>query len=214
MRYALGMRLLQFHYSPFAAKLRTILKLKNLACEVVDVPYLDRSELVKLTGNLYVPVLQDGETVISDSARIVQYLEKKGGPTMYGDPLAPVLEQWADEYFEEVAFKLACPGLEEKMGRDQGLEAKALFRLIKERRYGSGIIAQWKRDEAQWREQTLNLLQPVVETLKKRAWLLGDAPSVADAAVAGQLTMVEFAFPEFVAKHAPSLSGWYAKLKF
>ncbi|MFT3713461.1 MAG: glutathione S-transferase family protein [Archangium sp.] len=207
------MRLLQFTYSPFAAKLRTILKLKNLACELVDVPYLDRSELVKLTGALYVPVLQDGETVISDSARIVQYLEKKGGPTMYGDPLASVLEQWADEYFEEVAFKLACPGLEERMGRDQGLEAKALFRLIKERRYGSGIIAQWKRDETQYREQTLTLLQPIVDTLKKRPWLVGDSVSVADAAVAGQLTMVEFAFPEFVAKHAPSLSAWYAKLK-
>lgn len=207
------MRLLQFPYSPFAAKLRTILKLKATPCEVVDVPYLQRAELVKLTGAIYVPVLQDGETVISDSAKIARYLDAKGGPTMYGDPLAVVLEQWADEYFEEVAFKLACPGLEEKMGRDQGDEAKALFRLIKERRYGNGIIAQWKKDEAQWREQTLSLLAPIVETLKKRTWLLGDAPSIADAAVASQLTMVEFAFPEFVARNVPSLSAWYAKLR-
>jgi glutathione S-transferase len=207
------MRLLQFTYSPFAAKLRTILKLKNLACEVVDVPYLDRSELVKLTGALYVPVLQDGDVVISDSARIVEYLEKKGGPTVYGDPLASVLEQWADEYFEEVAFKLACPGLEERMGRDQGLEAKALFQLIKERRYGSGCIAQWKREEAQWREKTLTLLAPIAQTLTQRPWLVGDSASVADAALAGQLTMVEFAFPGFVATHAPALSAWYAKLR-
>lgn len=207
------MRLLQFPYSPFAAKLRTVLKLKGLECEVVDVPYLNRAELVKLTGALYVPVLHDGETVISDSARIAKHLEGKGGPTMYADPLAPVLEQWADEYFEEVAFKLACPGLEEKMGRDQGDEAKALFRLIKERRYGAGIIAQWKKDEAQWREQTLSLLQPLVLTLKQRPFVLGDAPSIADAAVAGQLTMVEFAFPGFVATHTPSLGAWYAKLK-
>ncbi len=207
------MRLLQFPYSPFAAKLRTILKLKNLACEVVDVPYLDRAELVKLTGTIYVPVLHDGDTVVSDSARIVEYLEKKGGPTVYGDPLASVLEQWADEYFEEFAFKLACPGLEERMGREQGLEAKALFTLIKERRYGAGCIAQWKRDEAQWRENTLKLLAPIAQTLTKRAWLVGESPSVADAALAGQLTMVEFAFPNFVATHVPALSAWYAKLK-
>jgi glutathione S-transferase len=171
------------------------------------------SELVKLTGAIYVPVLQDGDVVISDSARIVQYLEKKGGPTMYGDPLASVLEQWADEYFEEVAFKLACPGLEERMGRDQGLEAKALFQLIKERRYGSGCIARWRSEEAEWREKTLSLLAPIAQTLTQRPWLVGDSASVADAALAGQLTMVEFAFPGFVATHAPALTGWYAKLK-
>ena len=207
------MRLLQFSYSPFAAKVRSVLKLKGLACEVVNVPYLQRGELVRLTGGISVPVLDDGGTIVTDSARIVRHLEGKGGPSVYGDPLAVSLEQWADEFFQEVAFKLACPGLEALMGREQGDEAKALFRLIKERKYGSGALEQWKRDEAQWRAQTLELLQPVVETLKRRAWLLGDAASVGDAALAGQLTMVEFAFPDFVAEHVPTMSAWFAQLK-
>lgn len=208
-----GLRLLQFSYSPFAAKVRTVLTLKGLACEVVDVPYLQRAELVRLTGSLSVPVLDDGGTIVTDSPRIVRHLEGKGGPSVYGDPLAATFEQWADEFFEEVAFKLACPRLEALMAREQGDEAKALFRLIKERRYGSGAIEQWKRDEAQWRAQTLALLEPVVETLKRRAWLLGDSASVADAALAGQLTMVEFAFPGFVAEHLPTMCGWFEKLK-
>lgn len=206
------MRLLQFPYSPFAAKVRTVLKLKNLRCEVVNVPYLQRAELVELTGEISVPVLVDGPHVITESARIVAHLESKGGPPVLAEPLGVVLEQWADEFFQEVAFKLACPGLEARMGVDQGAEAKALFRLIKERRYGRGIIAQWKADEAKWLEQTLSLLAPVVETLKTRPFLFGAQPTVADAAVASQLTMVEFAFPGFVAQHLASARPWYESL--
>jgi glutathione S-transferase len=36
------MRLFQFSYSPFAAKVRACLELKGVAFEPVEVPYLDR----------------------------------------------------------------------------------------------------------------------------------------------------------------------------
>jgi glutathione S-transferase len=134
------MKFFQFSYSPFAAKARTCLKLKGLTCQLVEVPYTQRKELVAATGAMQVPVLVDGDRVISDSPRIVAYLEDKGGPSLSVDPLAVVFEQWADEYFEEVAFKYACPGLEDRMGEEQGEEARALFRLIKERRYGPGAV--------------------------------------------------------------------------
>jgi glutathione S-transferase len=45
-----------------------------------------RPEIVELTKTPYVPVLVDGEEVVSDSRRILQYLDWAYGPsTMNGD---------------------------------------------------------------------------------------------------------------------------------
>lgn len=207
------MRLLQFQYSPYAAKVRAVLALKRLPCEVVNVPYTARGELVALTGELSIPVLHDGDAVVSDSPRIVAYLERKGGPPLCADPLGSLIEQWADELFEETAFRLACPGLEEAMGRDQGLEARAWFRLVKERKYGAGAIARWKAEQGEWLAKTKAMLAPVEAVLKTKPYLLGDGPSIADCAVMGQLFMLEVALPGFVQEHAPALTRWYQALR-
>jgi glutathione S-transferase len=38
----------------------------------------DRPEIQELTGQLWVPVLVDGDEVIHDSKRILEYLERRG----------------------------------------------------------------------------------------------------------------------------------------
>ena len=207
------MRLLQFSYSPFAAKVRVCLKLKQLACELVEVPYTQRAELVKLAGGVGVPVLVDGSTVVTDSPRITAYLETKGGPSLREHPLAPLLEQWADHWLEETAFRLACPGLEDRMGKDQGEEARLMFRLVKERRYGAGCIGLWRGEQARYAAETKTLLAPLVEAVRATGFALGNAPSVADAAVVGQLHMVEAALPGWVASDVPALAAWFEHLR-
>lgn len=206
------MRLLQFSYSPYAAKVRTCLKLKKLECELVNIPYTQRSELVKVSGGIGVPVLEDGATIVTDSPRILEYLETKGGPSLREHPLAPVIEQWADEPFEEIAFRLACPGLEDKMGAEQGEEARLMFRLVKERRYGAGAVAAWRADQAKYSDQTKSMLQPIVEAVRANGFVLGTTPSIADAAVVGQLVMVEVALPGWVRTQVPTLMDWFEHL--
>ena len=207
------MRLFQFSYSPFAAKVRICLKLQQLECERVEVPYTDRKELVAVSGGVGIPVLVDGATVITDSPRITAYLETKStGPSLRTHPLAPLLEQWADQWLEETAFRLACPGLEDRMGQTQGEEARLMFRLVKERRYGAGCIAQWRADQAKYTAETKALLAPVAAAVKASGFVLGDRVSVADAAVVGQLVMVEAALPGWVKTELPLLSTWYESL--
>lgn len=207
------LRLLQFSYSPYAAKVRVALKLERLECEVVEVPYLAREELVAVSGDVVVPVLVDGATVVTDSPRIVGYLEQKGGVPLTTEPLSVVLEQWADETFEEVAFRAACPGLEDFLRKTQGAEARAMFRLIKERKYGAGIIERWRAEADVWVAKTKAMLAPLEATLRTRPFLLGGAPSVADCAVVGQLHMLEVAQPGFVRAHAPGLTEWFTMLR-
>ena len=197
------MRLLQFSYSPFAAKVRTCLKLHQLECELVEIPYTRRQELVALSGGVGVPVLVDGATVITDSPRITAWLDGKAKRSLRTHPLAPVLEQWADNWLEETAFRLACPGLEDRMGQTQGEEARLMFRLIKERRYGAGCITQWRADQAKYAAETKAMLAPIVEAVRATGFVLGDSVSVADAAVVGQLFMVEAALPGWVKTELP-----------
>lgn len=55
-----------------------ILKEKGLQYQIVEVPKEKerRGELVRVSGQLLVPVLVDGDKVICDSTRIAEYLEE------------------------------------------------------------------------------------------------------------------------------------------
>src|SRR5512137_895623 len=107
------MRLFGFSYSPFVVKVRKCLELKGLPFTYVEVPYLDRRELLALTGgSIHVPVLEDGGAVVSDSARITAWLDARYVPSLRADPLAVLVEAWTDNVLGDVAFRLACPPLE------------------------------------------------------------------------------------------------------
>lgn len=212
------MKLFQFPYSPYAAKVRKCLELKGLAHELVDVPYLDRREVAELTGGIIMlPVLADGTTIVCDSPRITDYLDQRHAPSLRPAPLlaaATVFEGWADQVLEDVAFRLASPAVEPRMagingGRD---DARAMYRFVKERKFGSGCIDQWARQSGELRERLLALLAPLARTLEGQPFLLGARPTLADAAVYGNLFMLEWATPGWVAMHAPALADWYTRI--
>jgi glutathione S-transferase len=209
------MRLHGFSYSPFVAKVRKCLELKGLAFEMVEVPYLDRRELVALTGgSVHVPVLEDGGHVVTDSARITAYLDERYLPSLRTDPLAVVLEGWSDGVLEDVAFRLATPGLEARFAELNGgrEDARALFRVMKERKFGAGCVEAWRKESEALSARVAELLAPLARSLSARPFLLGAAPSLADAAVYGQLHMLECGAPGWVAARVPALSGWWMRI--
>ncbi len=54
---------------------------KGLEVESVTIDYSDRSAVEEVSGQPLVPVIVDGERVVADSARILEYLEER-----YPDP--------------------------------------------------------------------------------------------------------------------------------
>ena len=210
------MKLYQFAYSPFAAKCRKCLEWKRLEFEAVEVPYLDRRELVRVSGGVHVPVLADGNLVVVGSDRITAYLDESYRPSLRPGHLcgpATVLEQWADGPLEDVAFRLAAPRVEARMaelngGRD---DARAMYRVIKERKFGAGCLDAWRAAEDELHARLRALLQPLAVTLQSTPWLLGDAPTVGDAAVWGNLYMIESVWPGFARGLDAPLSEWYAR---
>jgi glutathione S-transferase len=208
------MRLHQFPYSPFAAKVRKCLELKGLAFEIVNVPYVDRRALVAVTGGtLQIPVLEDAGRVMDESARITAYLDETYPPLLRHNPLAVVIEGWADNVLEDVAFRLASPGIYDRMAEWEGrADAPALFKLVKERKFGPGCLEAWRSAERTLVDRVIALLRPIGEALADRPFVLGPRPSVADAAIYGQLSMLELALPGFVKREMPVLSAWFGRI--
>lgn len=75
------MRLYQFEDCPYCGKVRRKMSELLLTYINVNVPTERglRKEVMEISGQPYVPVLVDGDTILSDEDEIIAYLEKKYG---------------------------------------------------------------------------------------------------------------------------------------
>jgi glutathione S-transferase len=208
------MRLFRFPYSCFSLKVQCLLDLAGIRADVEDVPYGDRSTLVALTGGyLHVPVLvDDNGGVHVESRAISALLIEQYAPGLVPFPLdGPVwaYADWCDQVLEDACFKLAAPGIQRRFPRHVD---RALYALIKERKYGAGCVAAWESSSPELLERARAALEPSQRTLSARPYLFGDEPTLADAALWGQLAMARFAGVEPTTLGA-SLPAWVQRLE-
>jgi glutathione S-transferase len=188
-------RLFQFISSPFCAKVRKILEFKGIEHEVIEVDYIERKELVVASGQLMVPALQleSGETIV-DSTKIALRLEELfPEPTLlpqgWGD-LHLVLTDHIDNRLEDVLFRAAIPD-ELAHWHRKGPDSEALWRYIRERRFGDGFVDRMVAErDTHWR-RAMDALKPFEHTLDGRAFLFGRI-GLADFALYGQLFYFAF----------------------
>jgi glutathione S-transferase len=69
------MRLYRANFSTNAERVALALAYKGIEVESKYIDYADRSEVQRVSGQGLVPVLVDGDTIVVDSMRIVQYLD-------------------------------------------------------------------------------------------------------------------------------------------
>lgn len=187
----MGVRLYQFVDSPFCAKVRKILDYKGVDYDLVEVDYLDRSAVFEASGQSMVPALtlDSGETIV-DSDRIAERLEAEyAEPTIFpagwrGIHLA--LARYFDTELEDALFRASLPD-DLSRRRRQGVAYEALWRLIRERKYGASFCDQMVRDHATNLDRAHIILAPLDESLEGRAFILGRI-GYADFALYGQLT--------------------------
>ena len=203
------MILYSYNVSPYAAKIRAILRYKGLPFEERVVHPLHRGELARRSGQQFVPVIDDGGRVIADSTHIARYLDEKypEKPILPRDPAlrgrALLLEEWADEGLPRVvqpvrwflpanaARTIALMRSAYPAGRAEDLTwvgVGAFLKLDMRRKYG-------ERFGAPSPAKILNRLAEVVayldDALAETGWLAGPEPSVADFAAWGFLHFLE-----------------------
>ena len=188
-------KLYQFLTSPFCAKVRKVLDFKDVDYEIVEVDYLERKELLIASGQLMVPVLAlaSGETIV-DSAQIVLRLEELyPEPTIFPPSwsgMHQVLADYIDTQLEDAVFGVSIPD-KVTFFRHQGRDREALWRMVRDRKYGTGFVDRMITEHGAQQSRSREALLPFEQALSDRAFLLGRI-GLADFALYGQLYSLAF----------------------
>jgi len=210
------MKLYRLRYSAFARKVQMLLDLLGREYELVDINYGERSELAELTGGyIYVPVLvADDGSVITESRRICErLLTGAAARELVPSPLEGPIWAYADYCdgpLEDVLFRIASPAVREAWPTAW---ERALYTLTKERKFGAGCVDAWLKDQPALLERARHLLAPTLSTLEQQPFLFGVRPTLADAALYGNLVMLSEADPALLRNLSPGLVSYAQRLE-
>jgi glutathione S-transferase len=210
------MKLYRFRYSPYARKVQILLDLMGVRYELVDVPYANRDEIASVTGGtIYVPVLvDDAGKVVTESRDICEHLlqgplRARFVPPPWQGPIWAYAD-FADGPLEDVLFRIASPAIRDAWANPG---ERALYVLIKERKFGPGCVDAWLRERPALMQKAQRLLRPTLETLAARGFLFSDSPTLADAALYGLCAMLEEADRKLLAQIGESLPAFARRVE-
>lgn len=210
------MKLYRFPYSPYARKVQMVLDLAELKYELIDVDYVEREELARVSGGyVYVPVLvtDEGRAITESRAICEHVLQGSVGQRLVPAPFqGPIwaYSDFSDGPLEDVLFRIASPAVRDAWPTPF---ARGLYVLIKERKFGAGCIDAWERGRSALIQRARILLAPTLQTLATQRFLFGERPTLADAALYGQCAMIEAGSKSLLEEVAPELVGYARRVE-
>lgn len=167
--------------SPFSWRTRLALAHKGLTPdEYVPVKFTDK-EIIAFSGQGFVPVLVDGDKVVSDSWAIALYLEEAypERPSLFGAGQGPALtaffKSWGDTALNAAVFPLVIADLHANIDpADQDY-----FRQTREKRLGR-TIESFAAERPKFLAALDKVLAPLRAHLAGSRFVCGEAPAYAD----------------------------------
>jgi glutathione S-transferase len=101
---------------------------------------------------------------------------------------------------EDVLFRISSPAIRKQWASEW---ERALYTLIKERKYGAGCVDRWAAEQGALVERAKQVLEPVRRTLAQQPYVFGDALTLADLALYGQWVMLDESEPGQVDRISP-----------
>lgn len=172
-------------FSPYCWRTRMALEHKGLGYETTPVRFTDK-DIIAFSGQERVPIIKDGDTVVSDSWAIAEYLEEKypdtpslfGGETGHG--LAKFVNVWTDRALHLALIKLVIADILDHVDdadRDYFVESRSA-------RFGKSPAEVQTRSE-----EDLKAFGAAVSTLRAaldgQDYLSGGKPAYGDYIVFG-----------------------------
>lgn len=173
-------------FSPYCWRTRMALAHKGLLVETIPWRFSEK-DAIGFSGQGRVPVIRDGNTVVSDSWAIAEYLEEHyPTPTLFGGALgrahARFINAWADSVLLGGIARLIVRDILDVIDPKD----RDYFRSSREARFGMTLEAV-----QEGREQRLptfrESLMPVRLVLRAQKFLGGAAPGYADFIIFGTL---------------------------
>ena len=166
--------------SPYCWRARLALAHKGLSPETKPVKFTE-SDLVAFSGQHKVPVLVDGERVVSDSWEIACYLEDhySEAPSLFDGPggraLARFINHWTDQGLQKALSPILAPYLHALAAP----EDRDYYRQTREARWGQGL-EQLAAKRAIYLEALDPVLEPLRQRLAESPFICGERPAYAD----------------------------------
>ena len=192
----------QFRHSAFCLKVRMALQAKGLSFREVEVtPGIGQVSLFRLSGQRQVPVLVDGDDVVSDSSSICRYLEEmRPEPALIpADPKQRAQMQLIEDWADTTLAAAVRSALLQAAADDAQLREVLLPDDVPSpvRQLMSGLPGGWLSSFGELlgqeqRSSMLSSLRSVADGLDPNGCLVGHAISLADLAVAAQLSLLRF----------------------
>ncbi len=173
-------------FSPYCWRTRFAAAHKGLPLETIPWRFTETDALA-FSGQGRVPVIRDGETVVSDSWAIAEYLEDTcPTPTLFGGPTGRAHARFVNAWADSALLPAIAPLIIRDLFDVIAPQDRDYFRTSREARFGCTLEAlQAARDT---RVQAFRqVLTPVRLVLRRQPWIGGAAPSYADHIVLGTL---------------------------
>ncbi|WP_341502682.1 glutathione S-transferase N-terminal domain-containing protein [Gallaecimonas sp. GXIMD4217] len=197
----------QRRFSPFCWRSHLALLHKGLDFQALPWRYCDK-DAIAFSGQGKVPVIRDGETVVSDSWEIARYLE-----STYPDPtLFPRGEAEARAFTDEVEQLVTLsirwfllPHIHGHLSPGD----QVYFRRTREAQIGRPL--EQADQQGDWGQLQQNLIY-FAELLDDNDWFGGTEPGYEDLALLGTLLWAAAVYPRDPLAEQPVLSAWRSRL--
>jgi len=201
-----------YRFSPFAWRARMALAHKGLEAELRDVKFSDRS-LIEQSGQERVPVLVDGETWVSDSTAIAEYLEDNypDAPSLFGGDVgranARFIGAWTDVVLHGGVFGLVSRDILDHVHADD----VDFFRSTREARIGK-TLEEFHAGRDDRLEGFRAALTPLRLMLKKQPFICGESAAYADYTAFGAFQWARCVSPLQILADDDPVKGWFDRV--
>jgi glutathione S-transferase len=185
---------------------------KGLSAETVPWRFVEK-DTIAFSGQKAVPVLVDGERIVSDSWEIARYLEHAYAdrPSLFGGPagegLALFVKFWCEQTLNRTILRIILPDLFMSLHEKD----KAYIRQSREARFGT-TLEKYALPAEEGVSLLREALSPMRATVQRQPYLAGAQPSFADYTVFGSFQWARAVSPAALLEVGDPVFEWRERL--
>lgn len=199
-------------FSPFCWRTRLALEHKELPFKTIPWRFTEK-ETIAFSGQGLVPVLTDGDTVISDSWSIAEYLDDAypARPALFANmqvrALTRFVNEWVNGVLNPAIRRVILPDIVPLL-HEKDVE---YFVKSREQRFGVKIDAYRAQRDA-YVAQFAECLAPLRQLFARQAYLGGERPSYADYIVMSAFVWTRTCSPVQLWEDDDVVAHWFGRM--
>lgn len=202
----------ELRFSPHCWKIRMALLHKGLDAERIPWRFTEK-DVIAFSGGTTVPVLVVGDTALTDSWRIANYLEEHYGdrPALFGPAEGKAYARFVNAYADTALVAPLRHLLTLEILARVHEKDRAYFRASREARFGQPLEAH-AGDPATHLASFRAALAPLRAVLGDQPFLAGNAPAYADYCAFGVFMWARCVSPLDLLETTDPVHGWRERL--